>query len=276
MRGATRIRAAKLAVTTALAAGLLLALAGSAQAAILTPNGDVFFPDTRVGQKTSMVFTLRIENELSHSVKVGTASSDGPGFVGGSFSQTNNCPSTLTPANPSCTITVTFAPTKPGRVDGTLGTGSGDIRTQARLAGEGIGAPKKKKCKKGKGKAGAAKKGNKCKKKKGTGTALLAISPTSHNFGPQLPLSSTPFTFTVTNAGNAPTGLLSGEVSGGSGTFQVGAPNDCTGSSLPPGRSCKLTVRFSPSVAGPQTGTLNVSGTPGGSVSATLSGNSFM
>jgi hypothetical protein len=154
--GRRRHNPAKLAAIAAFAAGLTLALAGSAHAAVLTPNGGYLFPDTRVGDTSSAVFTLSLENEQSANLAVGISAIEG-------FSQTNNCPSTLTAGN-TCTITLTFAPTRAGDFSGVLGVGLGEPDTTVRFAGDGVAAPAKKKCKKGKGKKGsaAAKKG--CKK----------------------------------------------------------------------------------------------------------------
>jgi hypothetical protein len=84
---------------------------------------------------------------------------------------------------------------------------------------------------------------------------------------------------TFTNEVLAPTtGLLSVALAGANAAdFRV--TNDtCTGAQLPPGpdpahlRNCTVTLTFAPTVAGPKTATVTVSGSPGDSALITLNG----
>ena len=74
---------------------------------------------------------------------------------------------------------------------------------------------------------------------------------------------------TIKNVAGAPaTGLLSAVVAG---QFFV-ETDSCTGTSLNGGDACVVSLQFAPTSAGAKTGTLTVSGTPGGSASIALTG----
>jgi hypothetical protein len=109
-----------------------------------------------------------------------------------------------------------------------------------------------------------------------TGTAIapaqLTLQPASRDFGAVVSGATSSATFTVANAGGQSTGPVSVQLSG-SGTFGIGT-DSCSGSTLAAGASCALSVTFAPpaGAAGPQTGALQISATPGGSPSATLTG----
>ena len=148
-------------------------------------------------------------------------------------------------------------------------------------AGPGPGAETaKKRCKAKKGAESAKRK--KCKKKKkkqpapAPGAASLTISPTSKDFGMvDAVMTSPPQTFTVTNIGGSPSGTLTDNTTGPEASRFVIGPDSCEGAVLTAGGSCTLDVTFSPmSQAGPMSATLNVTGSPGGAVSAALSGTS--
>ena len=139
----------------------------------------------------------------------------------------------------------------------------------------------KKKCKK-KG-AGAAKK--KCKRKRkqvpvippATPTptpASLSINPTSHNFGNlTFPGGTASKIFTVTNSGGSPSGALTTAIptTAMSDSFSI-SENACAGVPLAAFTSCTLKVTFT-APPGSRSATLNVSGVPGGNLSASLSGS---
>jgi hypothetical protein len=109
--------------------------------------------------------------------------------------------------------------------------------------------------------------------------ALLTITPTTSAFPATAPsaMSSTT-TFTVTNMGGAPAGTTTGlavSITGANSTeFGVNIVNTCTGT-LAPGATCQVGVAFTPKTGGSKTASLNVSGTPGGTATATLSGTAL-
>jgi hypothetical protein len=95
------------------------------------------------------------------------------------FTQTNNCPATMTAMfpmtgpDPTCTINVTFAPITEGLIGGTLSTGAGG--PTAHLSGGALPVenpsssdtlPTGKKCKKAKHHSAQSAKKKKCKKKR--------------------------------------------------------------------------------------------------------------
>jgi hypothetical protein len=144
------------------------------------------------------------------------------------------------------------------------------------LADGGQAVSAKKRCKKAKKGALAAKK--KCKKHAPSTTppvatpapASLSINPTSHSFG--VVNVSASKVFTVTNGGGSASGALSDSVTGSNaGDFSI-SEDACAGISLGAGASCTLKVTFRPSTPSFETATLNVSGSPGGTASASLSG----
>jgi hypothetical protein len=107
----------------------------------------------------------------------------------------------------------------------------------------------------------------------GATAAQIVVSPILQSFG-SIPLSQTSsdVTFTVSNTGGALTGVISATVSGTNPSdFAIGTDN-CT-STLAGGSSCALSIHFSPSIAGTESATLNVSAVPGGSVAASLNGS---
>ena len=79
--------------------------------------------------------------------------------------------------------------------------------------------------------------------------------------------TSTPQTITITNAGGAPLTVTSATASA-----QFGVPSNTCGT-VPIGQSCMISVTFSPTATGPQTGTLTiVDNAPGSPHSVSLSG----
>ncbi|HCT77831.1 MAG TPA: hypothetical protein DGT23_14825, partial [Micromonosporaceae bacterium] len=87
----------------------------------------------------------------------------------------------------------------------------------------------------------------------GSGSATLAASPTSLNFGSlAVGATSSPVPVTITN-----TGAAAASISSVLASSQFGQSNGC-GSSLAAGASCTVNVTFSPTSAGAKTGTLTV------------------
>jgi hypothetical protein len=100
--------------------------------------------------------------------------------------------------------------------------------------------------------------------------AQLSSGVTQHNFdGVEVGQPSTPFVWTVQNSGGQATGALM-LVNTNTAEFAVSS-NTCTGA-LAAGANCQVTVRLSPSAGGSRSGTLTLSGMPGGSVSLAMTG----
>ncbi len=101
--------------------------------------------------------------------------------------------------------------------------------------------------------------------------AALKIDPTSGASGSVVvgKPGTTPVEFTVSNAaGNQTSGAIKVEITPAGEFTSTG----CSGMTLAGGATCKIAVSFSPSMAGTRTASLSVSATPGGAVSASLSG----
>jgi hypothetical protein len=134
------------------------------------------------------------------------------------FAQTNNCPASLSP-NSSCTIIVTFIP-------GTSGTKSAAVSITDNAPNAPQSVPIA-----------------------GVGVLPAAtLSPTSLNFGDQgVGTTSSPQVITLTNTGIGIMNISSIEVTGtNSGDFAE--INKCP-SSLAPGGTCQISVKFAPKVA---------------------------
>jgi hypothetical protein len=147
-------------------------------------------------------------------------------------------------AGASCSVDVRFAPTSPGAKSATLQASAAPGGTAtASLAGTGLSP------------------------------AALALAPASHGFGTTTVGQPTGTTaFTVTNTGQSATGALSVGLGGGAGAahFDV-VTSGCVGP-LAGGASCTVHVRFDPLSAGSHLASLDVAATPGGAVSASISG----
>ena len=80
-------------------------------------------------------------------------------------------------------------------------------------------------------------------------------------------------TFTVTNGGDVPAAGLAAALSGGNAAdFAITGGTCPAGGQLAGGASCTVVAEFDPQAAGLKQTALQVSGTPGGSASTTLSG----
>ena len=85
--------------------------------------------------------------------------------------------------------------------------------------------------------------------------------------------TSTTATFTLQNAGTAPTGTIVAAVTGDA-SYTVDPTSPCAGATLAPSATCDVTVVFAPTVVGPiGDGTLEVTASPGGLVSLDLHGS---
>lgn len=113
----------------------------------------------------------------------------------------------------------------------------------------------------------------------GIAPAALTVFPTSHAFGGVLVgATSAEQSLVVTNTGAASTGTLSLSLSGAdAGHFQLVLPggSDCRPglTTLASGTSCAVRVRFAPTARGARSAIVTITGSPGGSAVANLSGD---
>ncbi len=108
--------------------------------------------------------------------------------------------------------------------------------------------------------------------------AALQITSSSTDFGSVgVGAASAPITFTVTNAGGSPSGLLTAMMSGPHpGDFVVQPGTDtCGGTSLAVGGACTLVIRFTPLTAGARSAALVVGGTAVVAATLTLAGTAI-
>jgi hypothetical protein len=103
----------------------------------------------------------------------------------------------------------------------------------------------------------------------GLGPALLAVTPSTQNYGSHVLSSTTDASFTVKNTGDVSSGAPSVTLTGS--TDYTIFSNNCT-TPLAASATCTVVVRFKPSTAALISGNLSVSATPGGTVMVPLSG----
>ena len=141
---------------------------------------------------------------------------------GGDFSETDNCAHVSLPPQGKCTINATFTPSDLGPRYGTISI-SDDAPSQPQVAQVG-----------------------------GNGVLPVSMSPNFLSFGQLLGKTSPGQTIVVGN--NQTTSLTISSIIA-SGNFSQ--TNNC-GGSLAAGKSCTITVTFSPASAGTETGTLQI------------------
>jgi Beta-propeller repeat/Abnormal spindle-like microcephaly-assoc'd, ASPM-SPD-2-Hydin len=195
-----------------------------AAAVALTP-GSLVFPTLPVGT-TSTAQTLTMTNTGNAPLGIGTIA------VAGDYSQTNNCPASLS-AGSTCAINVIFTPTVSGTRNGTLtvtDSATGSPQTVA-LTGTGVVL-----------------------------SATVALTPGSLVF-PTVTLGTTSAAQTITlgNTGNAPLSISTIAVTG-----DYSQANNCP-ASLTAGSTCSISVKFTPVGTGTRTGTVTISDSVTGS-----------
>jgi hypothetical protein len=148
---------------------------------------------------------------------------------GGGFSiDTDGCTEMSLATTGSCSVSLRFAPKAVGLQSATLRV-SGNPGGDAVVSLSGTGA----------------------------GTGSLAIAPATDDYGPlAVGSTSAPFTFTVTNKGNAPTGAVTIALTGSDAEQFAAGPDLCTGKSLAPLASCTVAVSASPTTPGSKAATL--------------------
>lgn len=167
------------------------------------------------------------------------------GLSAGEFSKTaDTCNGVALAAAGTCTIQVTFAPTSVGQKSTVLTVGYGTAQTAVVLNGT------------------------------GSQGALLTIAPsTGISFGNiGTGTTSAAQSFTITNSGGATTGTLSATLGGDHPNEFVIAGNSCNGT-LAAAATCTVSISFKPNIVQASRATLSVTGAPGGTASAPVSGS---
>jgi hypothetical protein len=197
---------------------------GVQPAVTLTPTS-LSFP-TQVVFTTSKAKTVTISNTGQGVLSISKISATSQ------FSQTSTCGSTVNPGS-SCTVTVTFKPTKSGSISGSL-----SITDNAPLSPQKVSL-------------------------QGTGTDIQ-LTPTSLNFGNQpVGTTSLPKKITVSNKASVAVSVTGITIVGtNAGDFTE--TNTC-GTSIAGGASCFITVKFTPSATGSRSATVSISDNGGGS-----------
>ncbi len=205
----------------------------------ITPSTNAY-GNVVVGATSATTGSFTVTNTggtTTGALSVSLVGSDPGDFI----KQTDTCTAPLAAAA-TCTITVSFKPLTAGAKAASLqvATNPGGT-TAAALSGTGL-AP-----------------------------AQLSVNPGLLDFGSiVVNASSNNQTFTVVNIG----GVVSGPVSGvlaGTDASQFAIIANCT-TALNPNQSCTIVVQFKPTTTGGKAAQLNVTGTPGGTVSSTLLG----
>ena len=202
------------------------------------------FGPVAIGQ-TSAAATLTITN--TGTGPTGTLATAITGAQASVFAVAeNNCQGQTLAAAATCTVTLTFAPTAPGAAAASITVvGNPGGSATAALAGTGTGG----------------------------GTAAISMTPTALDFGSVVtPQSSSTTTFTIANDGSAPSGALTVALGGADAASFAITSDSCTGQLLPAGATCTVTARFTPVSAGSKAASLDVTGTPGGTATAALTG----
>ena len=217
-------------------------LSGEAVATQLTivPSATTFEP-VGIGELSAeRTFTIKNKSRnASGAITVSLAGSD-PGefeLVG------NDCGQVIGPGQ-RCTLSARFAPTRGGVaaaeiVVATVGSG----RIKAAISGTGLTPPS------------------------------LVITPVDKGFG-SVPVgrNTASQAFVVENTGGQPSGRVTVALAGADADQFYVSSNLCA-SRVQPGRRCVIEVRFRPRRVGLATAELTVSATPGGELTATLSGD---
>jgi len=201
--------------------------------------GATDFGDVVIGQTTSKA-TYTISNDGDEASGTVSVIVD-PQTAGFALSD-NTCSGVSLAMHETCTFAVAFTPATAGTAMATVhiaATPGGEITRD--LTGDGL-------------QPGA-----------------LDIIEASHDFT-KLAGDATPttHTFTVKNTGQVPTGVPTPSITGTAATYSIQSTT-CT-APLAAAATCSVVVKFDPATVGSKPATLVVTGSPGGSDSATLSG----
>jgi hypothetical protein len=194
----------------------------------VTPGQSLTFPQTNVGNKSSLIILAK--NTSSSSTTISGATVSGSGFA---ISDSPILPVTLN-INDTAAFTVTFAPTQAGTSSGKLRVGNDSFD----LAGTAIGTQ--------------------LVFSYTAGSTSNAVVPSgSVFFSPQPVGQTTTVTFTIQNTGTISAMIASIGVSGTQPAFTVSNPPGLP-LSLDPGQNTHFSVVFSPTTTGLSIATLSV------------------
>jgi hypothetical protein len=208
-----------------------LTIADSAGTQVATLTGIATNPATDTLAPLALTFSAQQLNTASAGQQITLTNAGGVALsliaariVSGDFIAVNNCGSSLAP-NSTCAITVTFAPKSVGQQNGSLSV-SDQFRTQTvALTGTGLAPP---------------------------GVSLSPANALA--FGAVgLGFSAPAQTVTLTNNGGVPLAISS---IAATGDFTLVTGSNTCGGSLAPAAICTVQVVFTPTTAGPRTGTV--------------------
>jgi hypothetical protein len=213
------------------AAKLIYQLTENGQTASVTPGSAISFPDTSLGQSSSVLLT--VENTGNLSTTIGSIAVSGQNFT---VSGTPVLPDTLG-QNASFTLKVTFSPTQAAAAQGTLAIGADSFT----LTGRGLGATL----------AFAYTM---------AGTTVTLATGDSVVFTPAAVTQSESATFVITNTGTIAANIFN------IGIVQTTSPFSVSGlPALPlniaPNGHASFTITFAPTTVGFTNGTLQVGNT---------------
>ena len=210
------------------------------QPVLTVPPGPQDFGQVVVGKNA--LFGLGISSTGFGNVDITSISVTGDS----SFTETNNCPATLTPSM-GCVITITFAPTSVASFTGSVVITSNVPQATFNLSGAGI-AP----------------------------FPIGLVTPNSIVFpDTAVGAKSAAQAFTVSNGTQATASLVVQSVSiSGSNPNDFSETNNCT-TPIPAGASCSVSVTFSPLATGNRAAALVIptNDTEGGALGGGISGN---
>jgi phospholipase C len=202
--------------------------AGSPQVTELTGTGTevtlspplLTFAETQVGASSTVKLTSTLSNAGSNALNISSI------VASGDYSQSNTCGSNVA-AGASCTITVSFAPTTTGVRYGAVTILDSDGSSPQVLNLTGIGKD-------------------------------VVVAPGVLNFGSiEMGAASPPQTITFTNKSASTLGITNILIQDGAyHNYPDYSQTNTCGSSLAAGKSCKITVTFSPAAAGSRNGPL--------------------
>ncbi|HVY36369.1 MAG TPA: choice-of-anchor D domain-containing protein, partial [Polyangia bacterium] len=204
----------------------------------LTPATGAFGKVVQGQSSAALSFTVRNAGTAASAAVTAALS----GTDAGMFTLTSTgCAGTVLEAGGACTLTVHFLPTQVGTRAATLTVGGGGTATAA-LSGEGIPP------------------------------SALGAAPSAGDFMGVTVGSTGDVVFKITNSGGQTSGALATSITGAGAAMFTLTTDGCTGMTLAGAASCSLTVHFAPTARGAQSATLNVTGSPGGTLAVSLSG----
>ena len=200
-------------------------IAGTGAGVSFSPTSLTFTSQTQ--GTTSAAQAITLTNNGSAALSITSISITGTNYL--DFAQTNTC-GTSVAAGANCTISVTFTPTLVGYELAFVTVAdnvTGSAQQQVGLVGTGASSA--------------------------AASGQAALSPANLTFGAQATgTTSSPLTVTLTNTGNAALSITSIAASTG-----FGETNTC-GTSVAVGANCTISVTFSPTTSGAQTGTITL------------------